>query len=181
MRPISGGLIWGWIERAGNWACPLALMMLTGDGDRKGKAWRMPALAGLDKYLSPETVPADDLWQLTAGFLVFTWSLVFVLRQRPRSSLGQVGVNPISIKGKEADGTCAKIALEKRAANVAIHDEPNEAGSKEDFDEEKAAKLEDTLVPKGLRYNSPGRKAASSIFVDGKRRRKSPARFVAKN
>ena len=79
MRPVSGGLIWGWVERAGNWACPLALMVM----GKEGGAWRMPALAPLEKYLSPNSILADDLLKLAFGFLVFTWSLVFVLRNRP--------------------------------------------------------------------------------------------------
>lgn len=164
MRPVSGGLIWGWVERAGNWACPLALMVMGKDGG----AWRMPALAPLEKYLSPNSILADDLLKLAFGFLVFTWSLVFVLRNRP------------ALGAADADAGAAPAAAGAAPAAAAA------AGSfstreEEEFDEEKAAKMEDTLVPKALRYNSPGRKAASSIFVEGKRRRQSPARFVAKN
>ena len=157
MRPVSGGLIWGWVERAGNWACPLALMVM----GKEGGAWRMPALAPLENYLSPNSILADDLLKLAFGFLVFTWSLVFVLRNRP------------ALGGADADAGAAPAAA-AAAGSFSTREE-------EEFDEEKAAKMEDTLVPKALRYNSPGRKAASSIFVEGKRRRQSPARFVAKN
>lgn len=66
----------------------------------------------------------------------------------------------------------------KKAAPAAVH---SFSSDEEEFDEDEAIKLEAEVVPKSLRYDSPGRRASLSIFVEGKRRRKSPARFVAKN
>lgn len=52
-----------------------------------------------------------------------------------------------------------------------------------ELDEGEEEKLEEDLVPKELRFNSPGRKANISITVGERtqRRRKAPARFVAKS
>ena len=51
----------------------------------------------------------------------------------------------------------------------------------DDFDEDLVDQIQADLVPKALRFKSPGRKANLSIFLEGKRQRKAPARFVAKN
>jgi hypothetical protein len=48
------------------------------------------------------------------------------------------------------------------------------------FDEDLAEQIQEETIPKALRFNSPGRKAPLSIFLEGKRQRKVPARFVTK-
>lgn len=51
----------------------------------------------------------------------------------------------------------------------------------EDFDAGEAARLQNETIPKALRFESPGRKANVSIFVEGKRKRRPPARLEAKS
>ena len=62
-------------------------------------------------------------------------------------------------------------------------DDADDATDVPEWSEEEAENLQAELgVPKSLRFNSPGRKATISIPVEGsRRRRKSPARFVAKS
>jgi len=59
-------------------------------------------------------------------------------------------------------------------------EDANEAAASR-FDENEAERLQNEQVPKELQFNSPGRKANLSIFAEGKRKRKSPSRFVAKH
>lgn len=49
------------------------------------------------------------------------------------------------------------------------------------FDADEAERIQNETVPKALRFNSPGRKANLSLFVEGKRKRKPPARHIAKS
>ena len=79
----------------------------------------------------------------------------------------------------KAKRSVKKVVAKKAAAAAAPA--PSFSSDEDDFDEDEAIKMESEVVPAALRYDSPGRKASLSIFVEGKRRRKSPARFVAKN
>lgn len=93
---------------------------------------------------------------------------------------------PAAANPKAKSKAKAKATPAKKGKRAAAKKAPTPAPAApvtddEDFDEEEATKMEEFVVPKALRYDSPGRKAKLSIFVEGKRRRKSPARFVAQN
>jgi hypothetical protein len=85
--------------------------------------------------------------------------------------------------GKKNDGpsdmSTGKSSVTSAAARGADADDA--AGDVDDFDEDLVEQIQEETIPKALRFESPGRKANLSIFVEGKRQRKSPARFVAKN
>lgn len=78
-------------------------------------------------------------------------------------------------KGKAASGAFSDSEGEESAAPA------TETVDDADFDEEEAERIQREQIPKGLRFNSPGRKANLSIFAEGKRKRKPPARHVAKS
>jgi hypothetical protein len=75
--------------------------------------------------------------------------------------------------GKKTGGGSAR-AVASAATDASMNT------SDDEFDEEAVEQLQQQTVPKALQFNSPGRKANLSVFVEGARRRKAPARFVAK-
>ena len=84
---------------------------------------------------------------------------------------------PGSTKAAAAAAAAATTVESAKVVQEAL-DEGDEV--EDNFDEEEVKRIQDELIPKALRFNSPGRKANLSIFVEGKRKRKSPARFVQK-
>ena len=64
---------------------------------------------------------------------------------------------------------------------AAKEEEAESSGDEFDAFDEEVEQIQEDSIPRALRFNSPGRKASLSIFVEGKRTRKSPSRFVANN
>jgi hypothetical protein len=87
MRPFSGGLIWGFVERAGNFCCPLALLHMLVHGQCSGPT--APALAPLAARLSPAGLDWSTHLQIIASFIAATWCAVFCLRQRHSLDVGR--------------------------------------------------------------------------------------------
>merc|ERR1712216_321390 len=46
--PMSDNALWGFVERAANWACPLALLCL-----QKSEGYEAADITGLGSYLAP--------------------------------------------------------------------------------------------------------------------------------
>ena len=90
-RPISGGHICGFIERAGNFVCPLALLRLqvTGGGGGRGggggeAAWRLEhaAFGALERALD-FGFGWDEYWKFAFGAVVVLWGVFTpILRMR---------------------------------------------------------------------------------------------------
>ena len=89
-RPFSGGHIWGFVERAGNFICPLTLLRLqmagtAGGGAGRSAAWRLehPAFDALERVLD-----FGWTWDNYATFSVCAvcvlWGVLTpILRMRP--------------------------------------------------------------------------------------------------
>jgi hypothetical protein len=76
VRPISGGHIWGFVERAGNFVCPLALLRLqTGGGSA---AWRLRGAAfdALDAALAVPGWGWREHVELAAVCVVLVWCVI---------------------------------------------------------------------------------------------------------
>ena len=85
MSPMSDNALWGFIERAANWACPLALLCI-----QKEKGYTptelVPGLgtqlACLDQTLNWPTVPLEQMVKYMGLALLAVWALVPFLRSR---------------------------------------------------------------------------------------------------
>jgi hypothetical protein len=85
MRPFSGGLIWGFVERAGNFCCPLALLHVLATESLGAKAARRGgAVIGTAAYdaLSLSGTDFEDRLRLVSGVVVATWLVVGLLKNR---------------------------------------------------------------------------------------------------
>lgn len=90
IRPVSGGLVWGFVERAGNFCCPLALLHLLTNESASLKARRAGQPGSPYELLSIGSF--DACLQVIVGFIVATWLLVLILRARPPPSPAKAAV-----------------------------------------------------------------------------------------
>jgi hypothetical protein len=107
--------------------------------------------------------------------LIVSWAFVAPKKKED----GVADINAIeavtAVPQSLASGKVKQQATGKQAENEGAVD------AEDEFDEDLAAQIQDETIPKSLRFNSPGRKANLSIFVEGKRQRKSTSRFIAQN
>ena len=85
INPLSSNAIWGFVERAANWGCPLALLSIQ---KRDGYAAKeiVPGvgsqLAFLDGYLNLPSKSLAEMVQMMALAFLLVWALVPLLRSR---------------------------------------------------------------------------------------------------
>ena len=87
--PLSDNALWGFVERASNWVCPLALLCI-----QKSRGYKPMALVGdlgshlapLDPLLNVPAVPLPQLLKLMGVALLAQWALVPLLRSRHSSA-----------------------------------------------------------------------------------------------
>ena len=85
-------------------------------------------------------------------------------------------------EGREGDDKSTKPSTGSTVAAKEMYDGGNDSDDRAvGFDADEAERIQNETVPKALRFNSPGRKANLSLFVEGKRKRKPPARHIAKS
>jgi hypothetical protein len=85
LAPLSDNALWGFVERAANWVCPLALLCI-----QKSKGYTPAALVGdlgdhlipLDEHLNVPALPLGELLKLMGWALVGVWALVPLLKSR---------------------------------------------------------------------------------------------------
>lgn len=85
MKPMSDNALWGFVERAGNWGCPLALLALQKAPGYK-PAELVPGLgsqlAFLDEYLNVPGMALKDMLPYMYASFFAVWILVPILKSR---------------------------------------------------------------------------------------------------
>jgi len=84
-RPFSGGHIWGFVERAGNFICPLTLLRLQTSGGMDG-AWQVEhaLFDALERGLQISGWDWNTYVMFAAGAVVVLWGVLTpILRSRP--------------------------------------------------------------------------------------------------
>jgi len=82
LSPMSDNALWGFVERAANWVCPLALLCL-----QKADGYVAADITGLSSYLAPLDVlnvdaDLDTLFKYICLMVCAVWAPVPLLRSR---------------------------------------------------------------------------------------------------
>jgi hypothetical protein len=83
--PMSDNALWGFVERAANWACPLALLCL-----QKSEGYEAADITGLGSYLAPLDALNTDkdlatLFKYICIMVCVVWAPVPLLRARGKN------------------------------------------------------------------------------------------------
>ena len=83
--PMSDNALWGFVERAANWACPLALLCL-----QKADGYEAADITGLGSYLAPLDALNTDkdlatLFKYICIMVCVVWAPVPLLRARGKN------------------------------------------------------------------------------------------------